>query len=207
MPQDSSSGKTPNIETGWGVEKVPYPKGVAYIQTRWDLCVSCGLCEAACSISHFNTINRELSNIRIYRYFTPLPKGFPVLCTQCSTEERPCEKACPVEPSAIYYDEKALAMKVDPDRCLGIGCSACRRACPADIPKFYPPLADHPLVCDLCEKNGERRPRCVDVCPAGALEFLTPVFPQHLERIHPKERAEALSKRFYPLTKDTPGRW
>ena len=93
-------------------------------------------------------------------------------------------------------------MRVDIDGCLGSSCGACREACPANVPCFYPPECDYPLVCDLCEKDGERSPQCVEVCPSYALEFLAPRFPQHLERIHPDEKAECLSKRLYPLDKD-----
>jgi carbon-monoxide dehydrogenase iron sulfur subunit len=182
-------------------------KRVMYVSQRWDLCVSCGLCEVACSMLHYGVIDRGLSRVRIYRYFTPLPKGLPVICTQCSKEERECEKACPVKPAAIYYDEAQRHMKVDPDRCLGEKCGLCRDACPAEIPAFRTPIADYPLVCDLCEKGGERRPQCVHVCPTGALEFQEPQFPQHLERIHPDERAGMIAKRFYPLPRDVPGYW
>ena len=93
-------------------------------------------------------------------------------------------------------------MVVDMDRCLGSSCAKCQEACPANVPRFYPPEADYSLVCDLCEVNGERRPQCVEVCPNFALEYMTPQFPQHLERIHPDQKAEYLSKRVYPLPKD-----
>ena len=53
---------------GWGVENMPYPRGLAYISLRWDRCLGCGLCEIACSMAHYGVINRELSRIRIYRY-------------------------------------------------------------------------------------------------------------------------------------------
>ncbi len=187
---------------GWGIEDLPFPKGVAYIQPRWDLCTGCGMCEIACSIHHHGVINRELSRIRIYRYLIPLPKSVQNVCAQCPEEERECQKACPVTPPVIHYDDKTLHIKVDSDRCLGSGCGACKDACPAEIPRFCLPEYDYPLVCDLCEKDGERRPQCVEVCPSYALEFMTPAFPQHLERIHPDEKAECVSKRLYPLSKD-----
>ncbi len=187
---------------GWGVEDLPFPEGIAYIQARWDLCIGCGICEIACSMYHYGVINRELSRIRIYRYLTPVPKSVQNVCVQCREEERECQKACPLSPPAIYYDENLYHMKVDADSCLGSSCSACQEACPAAVPRFYPPDYDCPLVCDLCEKDGERRPQCVEVCPSYALEFMSPLFPQHLERIHPDEKAECLSKRLYPLAKD-----
>lgn len=191
-----------STKKGWGGENIPFPEGTAYIQTRWDLCIGCGMCEIACSMYHHGVMNRELSRIRIYRYLTPLPKSVQNVCAQCSEEERECQKACPVSPPVIYYDDKFRHMRVDADRCLGSGCAACQEACPARVPRFYPPEYDSALVCDLCAKNGERKPQCVEVCPSYALEFMAPLFPQHLERIHPDEKAECLSKRLYPLDKD-----
>jgi Fe-S-cluster-containing hydrogenase component 2 len=187
---------------GWGIENLPYPQGLAYIQARWDLCVGCGACELACAFHHFGVLNRELSRIRIYRYLTPLPKSVQNVCAQCPSEERECEKSCEVTPSAIYFDKEALHTKVDVKRCRGVDCGACAKACPAAVPHFYPPRYDYALVCDLCEKDGQRRPVCVDICPNYALEYMTPRFPRHLDRVHPDEKAESLSKRLYPLPKD-----
>ncbi|MFB3884086.1 MAG: 4Fe-4S dicluster domain-containing protein [Thermodesulfobacteriota bacterium] len=189
-------------QEGWGVEKFPYPKGVALIQARWDLCTGCGTCEMACSMKHFGVIHRELSRIRIFRYLLPVPKSVQNVCCQCSEKERECEKACPVDPPVIHFDKEKLHMVVDTERCLGSSCAQCQEACPARVPRFCPPRADYSLVCDLCETNGERRPQCVEVCPNSALEYMAPQFPQHLERIHPDEKAEYLSKRLYPLPKD-----
>jgi len=66
----------------------------------------------------------------------------------------------------------------------------------------YAAEADYALVCDLCETDGTRGPECVEVCPNYALEYMPPQFPQHLERIHPDQKAEYLSQRLYPLPKD-----
>ncbi len=181
---------------------MPYPDGVALIQARWDLCIGCGACEIACSMFHHGVINRELSRIRIYRYLTPVPKSVQNVCCNCSQKERECQKACPQDPPAIRYDDKEHHMKVDADRCLGSSCALCQEACPARVPRFYPPEHDYALVCDLCYKDGVRRPQCVEICPHYALEFMKPTFPQHLERVHPDEKAECLAKRLYPLPKD-----
>ncbi|MFC2059635.1 hypothetical protein ACFLTZ_00890 [Chloroflexota bacterium] len=194
--------KDKETKGGWGIENLPLPKGLAYIQARWDLCIGCGICEIACSMQHYGVMDREVSRIRIYRYMLPVPKSVQNVCVQCAEEERECQKACPQSPPAIYYDCEAYHMKVEPERCLGSDCGMCRDACTARVPRFYPPQYDYPLVCDLCAADGERRPLCVEVCPSYALEYLVPPFPQHLERIHPDEKAECLSKRLYPLTRD-----
>ncbi len=194
--QKEKSGKT-----GWGVENHPYPKGVAYIHTREDLCVGCGICEMACSFFHFGVINRELSRIRIHRYFTPIPKAVQNVCSQCEDNERECEKACPLEPPVIRYDGDLMHMVVDTSRCLGAGCARCLEACTADVPRFTPEH-DYPLVCDLCEKEGVRMPQCVEVCPGYALEYKREQFPRYLDRIHPDEKAESFSRRLYPLPRN-----
>ncbi len=189
-------------KTGWGVAELPNPSGVALIQARWDLCIGCGICEIACSMFHYGVLNRELSRIRIFRYHLPLPKSVQNVCCQCSEKERECQKACPIDPPVIHYDKEKFHMVVDVNRCLGSSCGQCIAACPAAGPRFYPPTQDYPMVCDLCERNGVRRPQCVEVCPFSALEFMAPQFPQHLERIHPDEKAAYLTKRLYPLSMD-----
>lgn len=152
-------------KTGWGVENMPDPSGVALIQARWDLCIGCGICEIACSVFHHGVINRELSRIRIYRYHLPLPKSVQNICCQCSEQERECEKACPLDPPVIYYDKEKSHMVVDEERCLGAKCGKCLKACPAKVPRFYNPDHNYAMVCDLCERNGVRRPQCVEMCP------------------------------------------
>ena len=189
-------------EKGWGLEKISFPEGIAYISARWDLCVGCGACEIACSMYHHGTINRELSRIRIYRYILPLPKSVQNVCSQCGAEERECQKACPEDPPVIHYDEDLKHMVVDKDRCLGSDCGQCSEACPADVPRFYPPENNYSMVCDLCEKEGQRQPQCVEICPTQALEYVAPQFPQHLERIHPDQKASFLAKRLHPLSAD-----
>jgi Fe-S-cluster-containing hydrogenase component 2 len=200
---DEQQNRDSSYDTeGWGIENLAYPEGLAYISTRWDLCIGCGGCEVACAMSHFGTINRHLSRIRIFRYVIPLPKSVQSVCCQCPGPERECEKACPVDPPVITYDESLKHMVVDEENCLGFECAQCRDACPAEVPRFYPEDYDYAMVCDLCEKNGQRRPQCVEICPTQALEFLEPKFPQHLERIHPDEKIKCLAKRLHPLPED-----
>jgi len=187
---------------GWGVESLPYPKGIALIDARWDLCIGCGYCEIACSMFHHGVINRELSRIRIYRYLLPAPKSVQNVCSQCPDKERECEKSCPLDPPVIRYDHERFHMVVDEERCLGQKCGRCAKACPAQIPRFYPSQQKATFVCDLCEKDGVRKPQCVEVCPAFALEFLEPSFPQHLQRIHPDDKAACLAERLNPLPRN-----
>ena len=210
-------------ESGWGIENVPYPKGLAHIKPRYDLCVGCGICEMECSMYHFGVINRKLSRIKIHKYLLPLPKSVQTVCAQCQPkQERKCENACPLYPPAIYFEEKNLHMTVDEDRCLGSKCRKCAEACAADVIHFDSTKHNSALVCDLCATQGERKPRCVDVCPAYALEYMpafsvtpptvqTPPYaigsPSYYRRIHPDEIAELWAKRLRPLPKDKVGPW
>ncbi|MBW1791831.1 MAG: 4Fe-4S dicluster domain-containing protein [Deltaproteobacteria bacterium] len=197
---------------GWGQENYPYPKGAAFIECDEMKCVGCGICQMACSMKHFGVINKDLSRIQVRKYLLPLPKAVQVTCVQCPDGERECEKACPVKPSVIYYDNDLLHMVIDEDRCLGEKCLKCREACPADAIGIYPLISSKPFVCDLCdtEGNGKREPECIDVCPYNALYFKSSSmrygFVIHdITRIHADEKAEMIAKRLYPLTKESMG--
>lgn len=198
---------------GWGKENYPYPVGPAFIECDEMKCVGCGICQLACSMRHFGMMNKELARIQVRKYLLPLPKAVQVTCVQCIDEERECEKACPLSPPAIYFDKKSLHMVIAEDRCLGEGCLQCQTACPAKAIRIYPSVSPTPFVCDLCdtENNGNREPECVNVCPYGALRFLSSrEFPsglsiQDMMRKHADEKAKLISKRLYPLTKESMG--
>jgi len=194
-------------EPGWGKENYPYPRGAAFIECDEMKCVGCGICQMACSMQHFGVINKDLARIQVRKYLLPLSKGIQVTCSQCQDEERECQKACPLDPPAIRYDNQLLHMVLDQERCLGQDCLQCREACPAKAIRNHP-LSPKPFVCDLCdtENNGKRNPQCVNVCPAGALYFKDLASREYsirdLMRKHADEKAELIAKRLYPLPKD-----
>ncbi len=198
----------PNAE-GWGKENYPYPKGVAFIECDEMKCIGCGICQMACSMQHFGVINKDLSRIQVRKYQLPLSKGIQVTCSQCQEEERECQKACPLDPPAVYYDTDLLHMVLDQERCLGERCMLCRKACSAKAITNHPQLSPKPFVCDLCdtESNGKRDPQCVNVCPAGALYFKDlggRGFPiRDIMRKHADDKAEMIARRLYPLPRDS----
>jgi Fe-S-cluster-containing hydrogenase component 2 len=198
--------KEKEARDGWGIDRIPYPEGNALICTRDLLCVGCGICELACAFHHHGSLNRELSRIKIQKRMTPVTKSIQSVCAQCAIEERECEKACPVDPPVISFDEEKRHITVDKDRCLGNNCSRCAEACGGDAIHFYLPDHNYAIVCDLCEKDGLRRPQCVNVCPRQALEYMPARgYPylkqaQHLWRIGADEKVELLHKRTYPLS-------
>jgi Fe-S-cluster-containing dehydrogenase component len=194
---------------GWGKENYPYPTEVAFIECDEMKCVGCGICQMACSMHHFGLINKDLSRIQISKHLLPLSKGIQVTCSQCQEEERTCQKACPLTPPAVYYDDDLLHMVIDQDRCLGEQCLFCREACSAKAIRNHPRLSPKPFVCDLCDKenNGQRDPQCINVCPTGALYFkdlkargLYPI--RDMMRKSASEKAALIARRLYPLPKD-----
>ena len=197
---------------GWGQENYPYPAGVAFIECDEMKCVGCGICQMACSMQHFGVINKDLARIQVRKYLLPLSKGIQVTCSQCQEEERECQKACPLDPPAVYFDNDLLHMVLDQERCLGEGCLQCQEACSAKAIRNHPTLSPQPFVCDLCdtENNGDRNPECVDVCPYGALYFKSVavrwgLLIHDITRKHPDEKADLISKRLYPLTRESMG--
>lgn len=196
---------------GWGKENYPFPEGAAYIECDELKCVGCGICQMACSMHHFGVINKELSRIQVRKYLLPLPKAVQVTCVQCPPQERECEKSCPLNPPAVYFDTSSLHMVIDQERCLGKKCLICQRACSAKAIRIYPSVSPKPFVCDLCDTDnkGKREPQCVNVCPYGALAFKAVVrygLPlSDILRLHADEKAELIARRLYPLTKEKMG--
>ena len=194
----------------WGKENYPYPRGVAFIECDEMKCIGCGICQMACSMHHFGVINKDLARIKVSKHLLPISKGIQVVCSQCQKEERECEKACPVDPPAVYYDSNLLHMRLDQERCLGDRCLLCREACSAKAIRNHPQLSPKPFLCDLCDKDnsGEREPQCVNICPTGALYFkdlearaLYPI--RDLMRKSANEKAELIARRLFPLSKDS----
>ncbi len=122
----------------WGKENYPYPRGVAFIECDEMKCIGCGICQMACSMHHFGVINKDLARIKVSKHLLPISKGIQVVCSQCQKEERECEKACPVDPPAVYYDGNLLHMRLDQERCLGDRCLLCREACSAKAIRNHP---------------------------------------------------------------------
>jgi len=201
------------IVKGWGKENLPVPRGPAFFECDEMKCVGCGICQMACSMRHHGVINKELARIQVRKYLLPLPKAVQVTCVQCQENERECEKACPVSPPAIYFDKNLLHLVFAADRCLGNSCLQCLEACPAKAIRSYPAVCATPFVCDLCDasNSGQRDPLCVNVCPYGALNYLSSqehrfdYTVQDIRRKHADEKAALIAKRLHPLDKNSMG--
>lgn len=131
-----------------------------FIQTRFDLCTGCGICQLACSARLLGGYNPHRAVIRI-RHDCENLYHFPVVCNQCDNAY--CANVCPV--GAIERNPDTGAMVVDRDRC--VGCNLCRRYCPIGVVGVDPELKKS-VKCDLCGGS----PSCAAACPTGALRVI-----------------------------------
>lgn len=135
--------------------------GNMFIQTHFDLCTGCSLCQLACSRKTTGGFNPRRSVLKIEHTRENLVH-LPIVCNQCRNAF--CANACPVQ--AITQAQDGRAWIVDSDLCTG--CGLCATYCPLGVIHL-----DHDsnkaVKCDLC--GGE--PECVKACPTGALELIT----------------------------------
>jgi tetrathionate reductase subunit B len=92
----------------------------------------------------------------------------PRMCMHC--DAAPCIASCPVE-GAIYKRDDGLVI-IDPLKCTG--CMSCIHACPYDVIYYNNDLrlAQKCTGCAHLLDKGWKEPRCVDVCPTGALKWV-----------------------------------
>ncbi len=124
-----------------------------------DRCIECKSCMAACFYGHEEMAGVQFVDIG--------PALLPVVCRQCA--DPACVEVCPAE--AMIRDERGVVAR-GIFRCRG--CGSCVRACPFGVLSLE--MVGHQVAkCDLCQDRLERglEPRCVAVCPTGALRFAT----------------------------------
>jgi Fe-S-cluster-containing dehydrogenase component len=125
-----------------------------------DRCIECKSCMAACYYGHGETTGVNFVDVG--------PAVLPLVCRQC--EEPACVEVCPSRamtrgPQGVVA-RAALSCRA---------CGSCVRACPFGVLSME--MVGHRVTkCDLCDDRLERglEPRCVAVCPTGALRFATP---------------------------------
>ena len=124
-----------------------------------DRCIECKSCMAACFYGHEEMAGVQFVDIG--------PALLPVVCRQCA--DPACVEVCPAE--AMVRDERGVVAR-GIFRCRG--CGSCVRACPFGVLSLE--MVGHQVAkCDLCQDRLEQglEPRCVAVCPTGALRFAT----------------------------------
>ncbi|MBN1188487.1 MAG: carboxypeptidase regulatory-like domain-containing protein [Dehalococcoidales bacterium] len=89
------------------------------------------------------------------------------ICQHC--DEAPCIKAC--KQNAIYKREDGTVI-IDPEKCSGR--MDCIAECPYEGVIFFNETLNVAQKCTFCAHlldRGWKEPRCVEVCPTGALQF------------------------------------
>ena len=136
------------------------------VKCNLELCSGCLACVVACIDQHYAETEEHAVSGRIYEKRmserTGLVSYVTRSCLHCKNAK--CMEVCPAE--ALLPDERGIVIPVR-EKC--IGCQACAKACPFDIPQYD---ADGKLVkCDGCSERIARgeEPACVRICNTGAL--------------------------------------
>lgn len=138
-----------------------------YVNEDW--CLACHLCEFYCAAANSGAD----SMIKAFRDGKkPVPRiqveegsdvNFAVQCRHC--DEHPCVKGC-IAGALSVSDEGVVSC--DENKC--VGCGTCILSCPYGC--IVPDEEAHVIrKCDLCVKNHNGAPACVEGCPNNAIVF------------------------------------
>ncbi|OAG27400.1 molybdopterin-dependent oxidoreductase [Thermodesulfatator autotrophicus] len=163
----------------------------------WDSkrCIRCRACMASCQMVHQLAPEETFMQVLIKEEgeYPQVKISFKQeICRQC--QEAPCLEACPE--GAIRRDKSGIVL-VDKTLCVGDG--ACENTCPYSAIKVFREKA---YKCDMCFHliSQKELPRCVAVCPSGALVFgnlYAPEGPLAILLKYNSELAEELKKYQY----------
>lgn len=135
------------------------------IQSKDEKCIGCLACVVACIDYHFEEDDENFMSGRIYEMKENdlgSDKYLTRSCKHCIDAK--CMDACPKD---VFYKNKDGLVLFDRNKC--IGCKACLRACPFDIPRFD--KNGIMFKCDGCPgflEKGKNTP-CEMSCSFGAL--------------------------------------
>lgn len=134
----------------------------------WNKCSGCLACVVACIDQHYDETVEDALSCRIYEKKTSERSGLVCYktrsCLHC--QDAACIKACPV---GALIKENGFVIPLR-EKC--IGCRACAKACPHDVPRFD---KEGKLVkCDGCAARVAcgLEPACVSTCNTGALKLI-----------------------------------
>lgn len=145
-----------------------------------DRCVACHGCSVACKTWRERPLGIDCRRIvTIWQRDEAMPRlrHASVACLHCA--DPACVKACPVH--AISKNADGIVL-VDAETC--IGCRACKKACPFDVPQFPEEGRGKMVKCDLCFGRYDMetsQPPCVATCPTHALTLV---------KVSPEEKKE-----------------
>ncbi len=135
-----------------------------------ERCISCHACEVHCQMKNQAPPDARLG--KLVSVGPVLQKGKPRMLNMfmpCFHCERPwCVAACPT--GAMIRREDGIVYL---DDALCVGCKACIKACPWQIPQWNDSTG-RVMKCDFCRDRidvGEK-PACVAGCTAHALSFV-----------------------------------
>ncbi|WP_456455898.1 4Fe-4S dicluster domain-containing protein [Thermovibrio sp.] len=156
------------VEVKEGEGREPFKPVLIFDQGK---CMSCKACMAACQLEHglnetpqvnlFWIEEKEVGNYPKAKLVFSQEK----ICKECF--DHPCVLACPF--NAIKVKEGRVVV-IDDEKCTG--CGKCVPACPFNA--IVIDKEGKARKCDLCFERSVRGndvPRCVAVCPSGALVF------------------------------------
>lgn len=136
-----------------------------YVNEKW--CLGCHLCEYYCAFANSGQKHMAdaLKNVTIHpRIQIEEAAGisFAVSCRHCT--DPLCVKGCITGALSV----KDGLIQIDKSRC--VGCFTCVLCCPYGA---IMPDADGSAVqkCELCTKNAQGFPACVEGCPNRAIVF------------------------------------
>jgi Fe-S-cluster-containing hydrogenase component 2 len=133
-----------------------------YIVCDPELCTGCRICEFVCSAAKVGAFYPELSRIR-----TAHPEPTLVMSVACRLcQDPPCVAVCPRQALSVNGDNGTVLL--DKVRC--VGCGWCIEACDFGAIALDPSTKTV-VICDLCSELPQ--PKCVELCPKGALSLAT----------------------------------
>jgi carbon-monoxide dehydrogenase iron sulfur subunit len=125
---------------------------------RAEFCTGCGLCQLACSMVKEKQPDPARARISVQRLVMD-GLMLPRICLNC--KKPACIEAC--RRNAITKDNETGWVTIDKDKCNN--CGLCIAACPFSAIVQTP--EKEVLLCDVCGGS----PRCVEMCPTGAIQF------------------------------------
>ncbi len=135
-----------------------------YVNEEW--CLGCHLCEYYCAFAN----SGEKDMVHALKGVTISPRirieeqggvSFAVSCRHC--EEPLCVKGCITGALSIQNG----VIEVDRSKC--VGCYTCILSCPYGA--IMPSQDGAIQKCELCMKNRDGKPACVQGCPNKAIVF------------------------------------